>query len=136
VQVTAENAAVNAVRLGHGAGAVALAVADGTDHALVHARAPFDVIIANILAGPLIALAPAFAAIAAPGTKLVLAGLIASQRAAVVRACQRAGWRLDHDGGAAIWPVLTLTMRSRPGRQRAVRSRGRGGLPPGDFGAW
>jgi ribosomal protein L11 methyltransferase len=149
VRVTAENAAVNGVRLGQGAGAVALAIADGTDHPLVHARAPYDLIIANILAGPLIALAPAFAAIAAPGTKLVLAGLIRSQRAAVVRACRRAGWRLDDDGGTAVsalgresqnqdseWPVLTLTMRSRPGWRRAIRSRGRGGLPPGDFGAW
>jgi ribosomal protein L11 methyltransferase len=136
VGVTADNAAINGVALGQGVGAVALAVADGTDHPLVHLRAPYDLIIANILAGPLITLAPAFAAIAAPGTKLVLAGLIASQRAAVVRACRRAGWRLEHDGGDAPWPVLTLTMRALPGWRRPVRTRGQGGLPPGDFGSW
>ena len=136
IRVTAENAAINGVTLGQGAGAVALTAADGTDDPLVQARAPYDLIIANILAGPLIMLAPAFAAIALPGTRLVLAGLIASQRDAVVRACRRAGWRLDSDGGAAEWPVLTLTMRARPGGRRAVRSAGRGGLPPGDFGAW
>lgn len=136
IRVTAENAAVNGVRLGHQRGAVALAVADGTDHPLVQARAPYDLIIANILAGPLISLAPAFAAMALPGTRLIMAGLIASQRAAVIRACRRAGWRLDHDGGDAEWPVLTMTLRARPGWQRAVRSSGLGGLPPGDFGAW
>ena len=136
IRVSAENAAVNGVQLGAGAGAVALAVADGTDHPVVAARAPYDLIIANILAGPLIALAPAFAAMALPGTRLVLAGLVSAQRSAVVRACRRAGWRLDHDGGEVEWPILVLTMRARPGWRRSVRSAGKGGLPPGDFGAW
>ena len=43
--------------------------ADGMDSPLLAARAPFDLIIANILAGPLIELAPDFAeALAAGGT--------------------------------------------------------------------
>src|SRR5581483_6358242 len=54
VEVARDNAAINQVRLGHGAGELLLAAADGVDSPLVAARAPFDLIIANILAGPLI----------------------------------------------------------------------------------
>jgi ribosomal protein L11 methylase PrmA len=36
-------------------------VADGMDHPLLQARGPYDLLIANILAGPLISLAPDFA---------------------------------------------------------------------------
>ncbi len=135
IAVTADNAAVNGVPLGRGTGAVALTVADGTASPLIRARAPYDLIIANILAGPLIALAPALAAIAEPGTTLILAGLIARQRPAVARAYRLAGFRLD-DAGSGDWPALRLTMRRRHGWRRPLRSRGTGGLPPGDFGSW
>ena len=67
IRVSEENAAINGVKLGHGAGQLLLAVADGMDHPLIAARAPFDLLIANILAGPLIELAPAFAKSVAPG---------------------------------------------------------------------
>ena len=43
--------------LGRSSGQVGLAVASGVDHAQIRARAPYDLIIANILAGPLIELA-------------------------------------------------------------------------------
>jgi ribosomal protein L11 methyltransferase len=136
VRVTTENAVINGVPLGQRRGAVALAVADGTADPQVQARAPYDLVIANILAGPLITLAPALAAIAAPGARLVLAGLLARQRPAVVAAYRRAGWRLDADGGEAEWPALTLTRRAQPGWRRPVRTSGKGGLPPGDYGSW
>ncbi len=61
VEVARDNAAINGVRLGHGAGELLLAEADGMESPLLAARAPFDLIVANILAGPLIALAPDFA---------------------------------------------------------------------------
>jgi ribosomal protein L11 methyltransferase len=136
VRTTADNAAINAVPLGQETGALSLAVADGTADPLVQGRAPYDLIIANILAGPLISLAPALAAIAAPGAALVLAGLLLRQRSAVIAAYRRAGWRLDHDGGHAEWPALTLTRRAQPGWRRPIRSSGKGGLPPGDYGSW
>ena len=53
IDVARDNAAINGVKLGHGAGELLLGVADGMDSALLTARAPFDLIIANILAGPL-----------------------------------------------------------------------------------
>ena len=46
---------------------------------LLAARAPFDLLIANILAGPLIELAPAFAKALAPGGTMILAGLLDTQ---------------------------------------------------------
>ena len=67
IDVARDNAAINRVKLGHGAGELLLAVADGMDSPLLSARAPFDLIVANILAGPLIELAPAFAEVARAG---------------------------------------------------------------------
>src|SRR3546814_12912305 len=75
-------------------GKLALTVADGTANALVLRRARYDLIVANILAGPLIDMAADVAAIAAPGGQLVLAGLLRTQAAAVARASRREGYRL------------------------------------------
>jgi ribosomal protein L11 methyltransferase len=136
IRTTAENAAINDVHIGQHRGALALVVADGTAEPLLQNRAPYDLIIANILAGPLISLAPALAAIAAPGASLVLAGLLNRQRPAVVAAYQRVGWRLDRDGGMAEWPAMILTRRLQPGWRRPIRTSGKGGLPPGDYGSW
>ena len=60
--VTRDNAAINRVPLGRGSGRLAVAVAPGTDHPSIRHRAPYDLVIANILAGPLITLAPDIAA--------------------------------------------------------------------------
>ena len=51
-------------------------------------RAPCDVLIANILAGPLIELAPRLAALVGPGGDLVLSGLMTSETDAVTLAYQ------------------------------------------------
>lgn len=136
IVTTADNARSNGIRIGHRPGTLALVVADGTAHPLLAARGPYDLICANILAGPLISLAPALAVIAAPGATLLLAGLLARQRPAVIAAYRRAGWRLDDDGGAAEWPTLRLTRRAQRGWRRPIRADGRGGLPPGDYGSW
>jgi ribosomal protein L11 methyltransferase len=105
VEVAQDNAAINGVNLGHGAGELLLAAADGMDSPLLAARTPFDLIIANILAGPLIELAPAFAKALAPGGTVVLAGLLDGQAAAVGEAYQEEGLILL-DRGFGEWPVL------------------------------
>ncbi|HXG82338.1 MAG TPA: 50S ribosomal protein L11 methyltransferase [Sphingomicrobium sp.] len=111
VRVSEENAAINGVRLGHGPGQLLLAVADGMDHPLIHARAPYDLLIANILAGPLIELAPAFAASVAPGATLILAGLLDTQADAVISAYEAEGIKLV-ERGEGEWSVLVLEGRS------------------------
>ncbi|WP_294120540.1 50S ribosomal protein L11 methyltransferase [Sphingomonas sp.] len=107
VRVTEENAAINGVKLGHGAGQLLLAVADGMEHPLIQARAPYDLLIANILAGPLIELAPAFAKAVAPGASVVLAGLLDTQADAVIAAYEAEGMKLV-EGGTDQWRVLVL----------------------------
>lgn len=107
IDVARDNAVINGVKLGHGAGELLLAVADGMDSPMLAARAPFDLIIANILAGPLIELAPDFAKALAPGGTVVLAGLLDTQADAVVAAYEKLGLTL-RDRGLGEWPVLVL----------------------------
>ncbi|HEU4961617.1 MAG TPA: 50S ribosomal protein L11 methyltransferase [Sphingomonas sp.] len=111
VEVSAENAGANGVPLGLGMGRLALAVADGTADGLVERRAPYDLVIANILAAPLIALAPDIAAIAAAKSQLVLAGLLGTQADAVARAYRRQGYRLAERLDLGDWAVLRLRKR-------------------------
>ena len=105
IDVARDNAAINGVNLGHDAGELLLAVADGMDSPLLAARAQFDLIIANILAGPLIDLAPAFAESLAPGGTVILAGLLDRQVEAVIQAYEAEGLRVS-DRGFGEWPVL------------------------------
>jgi ribosomal protein L11 methyltransferase len=105
VDIARDNAAINRARLGHGAGELLLTEADGMDSPLLSARAPFDLIVANILAGPLIELAPDFAKALAPSGVLVLAGLLDSQSDSVIRAYESEGVRLSNRG-VGEWPVL------------------------------
>jgi ribosomal protein L11 methyltransferase len=105
IDVARDNAAINHVKLGHGAGELLLGVADGMDSPLLAARAPFDLIIANILAGPLIELAADFARALKPGATIVLAGLLDTQADGVIAACEGACLVLA-DRGFGEWPVL------------------------------
>jgi ribosomal protein L11 methyltransferase len=111
VRVSEDNAAINGVKLGHGPGQLLLAAADGMEHPLIQARAPYDLLIANILAGPLIELAPAFAASVAPGANVVLAGLLDTQADAVIAAYEAEGMKLV-EGGDGQWRVLVLEAKS------------------------
>ena len=110
IDVTADNARINGVTIGHGAGELLLVVADGMDHEMLVARAPFDLLIANILAGPLIELAPHFATSVAPGATLVLAGLLDTQADAVIAAYEAEGCTA-RDCGSGEWRVLVLERR-------------------------
>lgn len=136
IDVTRDNAALNGVTVGQQIGAVALCVAPGTDHEMIQRRAPYDLVIANILAGPLIELAPSIAEIIAPGGTLVLAGLLDRQQETVASAYRRQGFRLAQSAPNGDWPCLRLVKRQRVGWQRPVRASGRTSQQPGDFGTW
>lgn len=105
INVTRDNAAINGVALGHGAGELLLAVADGMESGLLSARAPFDLIVANILAGPLIDLAPHFAKALTTGGSVILAGLLDTQAEPVASAYRQQGLTIA-DRGFGEWPVL------------------------------
>jgi ribosomal protein L11 methyltransferase len=103
IEVTRENAVRNGVQ------GLELIVADGALHDAITAGAPYDLLIANILAGPLVSMAPEVAAIAAPDATIVLAGLLETQRGEVVAAFERCGCRLEVMDRRGDWTVLRLS---------------------------
>jgi ribosomal protein L11 methyltransferase len=114
VAATLDNAALNAVPTGARPGELTVTLADGMDHPLLAARGPYDLVIANILAGPLIALAPHFGRGLVPGGSLLLAGLLTTQEAEVRAACRRAGMRLAARETRGDWAILWLRKRPAP----------------------
>jgi ribosomal protein L11 methyltransferase len=112
VPVVEENAALNAIPLGPKPGEAVMIVADGMDDPLIRVRGPYDLLIANILAGPLVSLAPGFARAVVPGGSLLLAGLLAGeQEAAVKRAMRLAGFRMAARLQRGDWAILWLRRR-------------------------
>lgn len=111
VEVAAENAAANAIPLGALPGAVEFVTAAGLAHRRLRRRAPFDLLIANILAGPLIDLAPVLSAALRSGGSLILAGLLDHQAEAVAAAYRRRGMRLAGRVAQGDWPTLRLVKR-------------------------
>lgn len=110
IDVTRENAAANDIS------GLELIVADGALSDAITARAPYDLLIANILAGPLVSMAPEVAAIADTGATIVLAGLLETQRGDVVAAFERCGCKLEAVDRRGDWTILKL----RAGETRYV----------------
>ena len=81
------------------------------DDAILAGRAPYDLIIANILAGPLLGLAGDFADAVRPGGQLLLAGLLTTQEPAVRAAYRTAGFRLAARLVSGDWSILWLRRR-------------------------
>jgi ribosomal protein L11 methyltransferase len=117
--VTVDNAKLNNIPVGARGGELTVTIADGMHHPLIAARGPYDLVIANILAGPLVTLAPHFGRAMVPGGSLLLAGLLTTQEEQVRRACRRAGMRMAARATAGDWSILWL--RKRP--DFAMRNR-------------
>ncbi len=109
VAVARENVAKNGA-----AGFVETFTAAGLGDRRFAARAPFDLIVANILAGPLAALAPAIRRKLANGGTVILSGLLPDQKARIVSAYRRQGLRLV--GALVLDGWLTLTFVRPAGR--------------------
>lgn len=90
-------------------GMVTCVEAAGFGHPGIAARAPFDLVFANILKGPLIALAPDMGAHLAPGGLIILSGILTRQADEVVAAYRAAGFELL--GAPEISDWVTLEMR-------------------------
>jgi len=89
--------------------------AAGFRHPDIHATGPFDLVFANILAGPLKRLAPQMAAHLRPGGIAILSGILARQAAGVEATYRGLGFiRVSH---RTIGEWTTLT-RGRHGRKR------------------
>lgn len=83
-------------------------VAAGFSHLSIAWAAPFDLIIANILARPLVFLATEFAENTAPGGMVVLSGLLKSQERYVLAAFIDRGFRLSLRAPLDEWMTLVL----------------------------
>ncbi len=103
VKVAGENMRLNGV-----AQRIATAVAKGVDHTWIRQSPPFDLIVANILAGPLIRLAPALAQKIFRGGTLLLSGILIPQAPQVIAAYRAAGFFLVTHDRVVGWSTLTL----------------------------
>ncbi|GAB4521272.1 MAG: 50S ribosomal protein L11 methyltransferase [Amphiplicatus sp.] len=101
VEIARENAALNDV-----ADLVTVVRADGFNHPEIAQAAPFDFVFANILAGPLVELAPAMAAHVRSAGRVMLAGLMAAQEKTVTQAYEAAGFRRLNRFDHPVWPTL------------------------------
>jgi ribosomal protein L11 methyltransferase len=102
------NKACGLVRVVHARGTVARAIGQG---------GPYDLVLANILAGPLVRLAAPVARLLAPGATVILSGLLHAQANGVQSAYRVAGLRLRARLRLDEWTTLVLTKpprRSRP----------------------
>ena len=107
VEVAQENAGLNGVgdlcRFVH---------AIGLRNDELQARLPYDLVVANILAGPLIELSDSFSAAIRPGGRALLSGLLLEQAEDILAVYRCRGFGLerhiDLETGGAMWRTLLL----------------------------
>lgn len=104
VRVAKENVAANGV-----SGLVKTAVATGFGAPSFRPYSPFDLIVANILAGPLMALAPQMARHLAPSGDLVMSGILERQRRGVLAHYRTQGLFHRKTIRRGEWVTLHLT---------------------------
>ncbi|MES2905871.1 MAG: 50S ribosomal protein L11 methyltransferase [Pseudomonadota bacterium] len=92
---------------------VQLFVANGTKHNIVQAHAPYPLVIANILAVPLVLLAADFAKVTARGGTIILSGLLNWQAQRVIATYLNAGFSLAHKRIIGDWTTLVLVKKIR-----------------------
>ncbi len=85
--------------------------AAGLDHATLRTAPDFDLVIANILAGPLIKLSRDIATTMSTGGTLVMSGILTPQAPAVISTYCSHGFALEHQRRIAGWSTLLMTKR-------------------------
>ncbi|HEY2034964.1 MAG TPA: 50S ribosomal protein L11 methyltransferase [Rhizomicrobium sp.] len=103
VAITRENAAANGE-----ATLIHAVIADGLANPALAAKAPYDLIIANILAGPLTQLAPSIAHALERGGALILSGLLTWQENLVLSFYRPFGLILRETRRDGPWTALVL----------------------------
>jgi ribosomal protein L11 methyltransferase len=103
VRVAAINARLNGL-----ARRLDVVLGDGYRSPAVTSAAPFDLVLANILARPLMLMAPALAGHLAAGGIAILSGLLDRQEAAVLAAHRTQGLALVRRYPIRGWPTLVL----------------------------
>lgn len=106
VQVSKQNIARNGL-----SARVKALVSDGYAHPRIRRDGPYDLILANILAPPLVAFSADLASVLAPGGRVILAGLLARQAPRVFAAHRRQGLHLVEKIIVGEWATLVLGRR-------------------------
>lgn len=106
VEVAAANVAANGL-----AGKVDCVVAAGFEAPALAAGAPYDLIFANILKGPLIGLAPAMGRNVADGGHVILSGILNEQADEVIAVYVENGFNLVKNSSIVEWTTLTLSKK-------------------------
>ncbi|WP_025052203.1 50S ribosomal protein L11 methyltransferase [Sulfitobacter noctilucae] len=107
VDVAQANVAANGLT-----GRVTCVEAAGFDHPSLAAAAPFDLVFANILKGPLVALAPDMVEAMQPEAYAILSGILNEQADEVVAVYARSGINLTHRESIGDWTTLTLQKKT------------------------
>ena len=108
IDPVATKVAAQNVRLNRVSAYVETRTAPGFAAPIFRARAPFDLIVANILARPLMRLAPDMARSAALGGSLILSGILERQRNAVIAAYTGQSFRHVRTFTRGEWVTLHL----------------------------
>jgi len=108
VRVARENAAINGLKK-H----IRIVASDGYRAKAIRDNGPYDLITANILANPLISLAPDLAKCLARNGRAILSGLLKTQEKDVLAAHQAVGLELDFRIRQNDWSVLVLKKKAR-----------------------
>lgn len=103
VEVANANVAANGLT-----GRVICIEAEGFDHSDIAQAAPFDLIFANILKGPLIALVDDVTSHLAEGGRVILSGILNEQADEVAQVYSRAGNNLEHRDEIGDWTTMTF----------------------------
>ena len=123
VRVARANLRLNGFRLGRGRGRTELIHAAGAEHPRLRRQGGYDLIVANVLAQPLVMLAPQLIWALRPGGVLILAGLLRRQSERVLGAYAARGMVRLAPVSRAGWPVLVLERRSLTGARRGTTGR-------------
>ncbi len=107
VETARANVAANGLE-----GRVACVEAAGFDHPEIDAGAPYDLVFANILKGPLVALAPDMAKFTKTGGHVILSGLLNEQAEEVSAVYTRHGFNLISDTKIVDWTTLVLVRKA------------------------
>ena len=110
------------------AGGISFARANGCGVRFVCARAPYDLILANILLAPLVRMAAPLARLAAPGGRVVLSGLLPSHANAVLAIYRAQGLALERRRLIDGWVTLVLR-RAAPRKMKPPRAGTAGAAP-------
>jgi len=104
----ATNKAVENARINRAAPYMRIATGNGFRAAHVAGGAPYDLIFANILAGPLMRLMPGIRAHVAPGGNAILSGLLDEQANGILAMARTHGLRLVRRSALEGWITLIL----------------------------